>query len=896
MAAMSSTILCSTARLARSLRAVHARDLQQGGSTVWRPLPVTTLAQWQEHIVQQAMLRGHLSPHEAPVRLLGGMAERLVWESVINNSLKDNALFDVAGMAQSAQEANLLMQAWGVHFPDAWQTEETRQFLRWRAAFRAACAKLEALEETRFFELAIRATASVPLPPRIAIAGFDRISPQEEKLFEAMRAQGCEVQSYAPGLRQSAVVVQTAFDEAEAECRAAVAWAQARLQQNPQGRLAIVVPELAKWRSTLQDLLDDALHPASIHPAQAEMHRLYDFSLGAPLVEVPIIATALALLRLACLPQLTQQESGRLLRDPYWSASQSEADARARLEAVMRRKLPATITLDQFIRFAKTRPHFLPGEQELSGVSKLVQHLEALQQKSTRQKNTAPGWVQLFAEMLEAAHWPGERSLSSVEFQARQAWHEALQVFAELGDLLGRMDAARALRQFTCLLRERIFQPEAIREPRLVVMGMLEAAAEPLDGVWVLGMNDHLWPPPARVNPLLPAEAQRIADAPNSCSRVQAAFARSVHQRLLQSAPEVVFSWARKDGERELRPSPLLQDMPLADGGFSLAQSLPEQLAQPQPMQWISDVQAPPVAEGEKVRGGAQLFRAQAICPAWGYYQYRLGARALETPVDGLDGMARGSLLHAVLQAFWQGRDAVWLQDLDETCLQQAIAQAVESGVAQYTQMQEQALPPHFLALEKRRLATLLHGWVALERARPLFTVQDCERRVNLDIHGVNVEFTLDRVDALQDGALVVLDYKTGAQLDQKSWARDRISEPQLPIYAALVLRDASVAAVCFARVRAGEHAFIGVAQESEVLPGVKGLEDARRWLDAEKFPHWESLLQHWRDSLEGIAAEIKKGMAAVSFEDEAELAYCEVKPLLRLPERKLQMERGRPV
>jgi exodeoxyribonuclease-5 len=74
----------------------------------------------------------------------------------------------------------------------------------------------------------------------------------------------------------------------------------------------------------------------------------------------------------------------------------------------------------------------------------------------------------------------------------------------------------------------------------------------------------------------------------------------------------------------------------------------------------------------------------------------------------------------------------------------------------------------------------------------------------------------------------------------------------------------------------------------------VKGLEQARKMFDAEKFPEWHALLQHWRDSLEAIADEIRAGQAAVRFEDEERLAWCEVKPLLRLPERKLQLERGR--
>jgi probable DNA repair protein len=354
-----------------------------------------------------------------------------------------------------------------------------------------------------------------------------------------------------------------------------------------------------------------------------------------------------------------------------------------------------------------------------------------------------------------------------------------------------------------------------------------------------------------------------------------------------------VFSWARRDGERELRVSPLLKDIPYAGQDFPLAQTLAEQLAHPADMQWLQDHQAPKVEEGEKVRGGAGLFQAQAVCPAWGYYQYRLGARALDEPVDGLDSMARGSLLHAVLQAFWNGRDSEYLMNMDRTAQQAAVQQAVEAGIKQFSQQLEDALPTHFLALEKLRLAALLNGWLALERERPPFAVQDCERRVKLDIEGISVELTLDRVDKLPDGRMVVIDYKTGSQLDPGAWAEDRISEPQLPIYAALVLIEGEVAAVCFAKVRAGEHQFVGIASDAGTLPGVKGLDEARKVFDAEKFPEWHALLQHWRDSLEAIANEIKAGEAAVRFEDEEQLAYCEVKPLLRLPERKLQLERG---
>jgi exodeoxyribonuclease-5 len=51
-------------------------------------------------------------------------------------------------------------------------------------------------------------------------------------------------------------------------------------------------------------------------------------------------------------------------------------------------------------------------------------------------------------------------------------------------------------------------------------------------------------------------------------------------------------------------------------------------------------------------------------------------------------------------------------------------------------------------------------------------------------------------------------------------------------------------------------------------------------------------LLEHWYLSLSNIAQEIKAGEARVTVSKETDLVYCDVKPLLRLPERLLQFER----
>lgn len=884
-------IICSTARLAQSLREAHGREQLAQAQSQWQPLQAMTWQQWLDNVIEQALLSGLVPLDKTPRGQLNATQERILWEQAIAESLQQETLgvlFDQAGMASAAMEANRLLLEWNIVLDDGELTEETRQFMSWREYFRQRCKQSGWLEPARYidWQIAHLQNSAGLIPKLVYLAGFDRISPQQQRLFDVLIACGAELRIWSTGLSEPAMAAQISYDDAEAECRAAAAWAKHKLAANPQTRLAIVVPQLAKLRARLAAILDDSLQPQTVHAEFAEMARCYDFSLGEPLANYPLVSTALALLRLVVQRyRFNQGDVSYLLRDVYWSGA--EADVRASLEARMRRKLPASLSLEQLLR--------LVHKAQLDGLalSGLISQLEAMQQQAREwpRKQLVSAWVSSFSKLLEVSGWPGERSLSSHEYQTQKKWREILAGFAKLDDLLGNLDAAQALGRLSQICREDNFQPKAEAAPSLLVSGMLEAAATPLDAIWVMGMNDHQWPPPPSPNALLPAGLQRAAGTPNADNKVQAEFAADIHKRLLHSAPELVFSWAHKDGERELRMSPLLHGLPQPTASFGHAATLAEQLAQPAQMQRLDDHRAPPVAENENLRGGTGLLRAQAICPAWAFYQYRLGARALDEPLEGLDAMARGSLLHAVLQCFWQGRDSDWLNAMLPDELTAAIEKAVEEGVQLYSQQQEQTLPANFMVLERARLKRLLSAWLLFEQERSPFSVKACELELSQPIAGMHISLKLDRVDELADGALVVIDYKTGGQLDYKSWAEDRIAEPQLPIYAALAMHGEQVAAVCFARVRPHEQAFVGVASNDDVLPGLKGLDSARKVFAEDKFPDWAALLAHWQTSILAIAEEIKAGEAAVKYEKEADLAYCEVKPLLRLPERALQLE-----
>ncbi len=103
-------------------------------------------------------------------------------------------------------------------------------------------------------------------------------------------------------------------------------------------------------------------------------------------------------------------------------------------------------------------------------------------------------------------------------------------------------------------------------------------------------------------------------------------------------------------------------------------------------------------------------------------------------------------------------------------------------------------------------------------------------------------------------------------------------------------MQGEQVVAACFARVNAEECKFSG-ASALDFGAGIKAIQDLGAQSKLKGFGSFNALLEHWQNSLHLLAQEVMQGVANTRFTNEADLAYCDVKPLLRLPEREWQFE-----
>ena len=897
-------VLCASAGLAASLRRAHGEFQVKKGAATWRALQSSTPDQWLDHLTSGALLRGDIPSASVSGTFLTRMQERHVWELAIKADAGEaGPLFDREGMARVAMEAAHWQRVWRIDVPEALHTEEYRAFLRWQERVAEACRAggWRLADEVVAWRIGCIERGIGGLPERMGIAGFLDSNPVVMRLLGILEARGVELFRVDIGRGGGVTESVIGLPDAEAECYAAARWVRDWLAGNGTARVRLAVADLPARRRMLESVLDDVLHPVAVGARWAGQDRDYIFIAGSPLASESLIDVALRLLQLLVRPQrVAQSEFGALLCGMGWSADVDEADVRARLEAGLRECLPPEASLERLLR-ALTRLCF-DAEANMQAPH-LLAHLGILLESSRHvpRRQSLSAWGRTFAECLAALGWPGQRPLGNEECAACDRWREVLNELVALDPVLGRVDAGEALHQLQRQCRDHAFEQPRRTAPRLEICGLADALAGPVDALWVMGLNEGSWPPAPRPNPLLPAELQRRAGISAARADSLAVEAQELRTAWCESAGEVVFSWSQRDGERSLRRSPVLS--PESGGSVAVASAAfhargiqsSVTCLQFSELERIDDARAPPVGADERIRGGTSLLSTQAICPAWGFYQYRLGATALPAPTFGLDARARGSLLHAALEEFWRGRSFADLLQMDEVARTGEIRRVVFHALAEFDRRAVEPLSPRLRQLEVERLQTLLAIWLEVESRRVPFRVIACEERHELDIEGLPVRVVIDRIDQLDDGRLVVIDYKTGRNDSVGSWAKPRIKEPQLPIYAALAFPDRNVAAVALARVIPDGPGFFGVGEDEGLLPEVKSLAMLRKQYAEDDFPDWPALRRTWAQRITEVAREVRDGTAAVVFDDEKELLYCDVRPLLRLAERQQQFDEADP-
>lgn len=820
----SSQVVTASRRLARQLTTEYNNRQIASGKTAWLTPVILAWPDWLARLFASAV------PGNRPARL-NNHQSRVLWERILRDVL-DDPLVNIPSLTRHARDAWKRLHEWQVPFDECVNAASSRDQRVFASAASRYRARLEAqawIDDAllgRQVATAIRAGAAAA-PERVVFAGFDRLTPEAEMLVAALRQEGARV-ARAPAAATTGKSSVVACDDPDAELRSAGAWARAQLLDDPAARIGIVVSGLERDAARAGRLVREGLVPGWQFAAGARGAAV-NVSFGRRLHDYPAVEIALLLLRWTH-ATIGGRDLSLLLRTPF--LGEADTDARARLELELRRIPDRDWTPGRLLQAFDEHESHADARDWLTRLRKVAELRRAPQREAS-----PAHWAAVADTLLEDFGWPGAAPLGSADFQLVNRWRDLLNDLARLELVLPQMTLGHAVGQLHAMAAETVFQPE-LEGAVVEVLGPLEAAGIEFDRLWIANLTASQWPPARHPTALISRRLQRHYGMPDADPDDTAAYARRVLDRLLGSADRCLCSYPVRSGDAIETKSALLADVvegvAPGDPGFHARQLRDNAAARE-----LESDPVPPVSAGESVVGGAAVVQWQRNEPFGAFARARLGISALRPITPGLPPIVRGNLIHAAaFHLYREGPSQADIRGWPEADLERRLSAAVNSAFSRYERHADRVLGELF-ALERQRVTGLLRELVGVDLERNHFRVHAVEKTAELVLAGVRLGLRIDRIDRYDDGAVAILDYKTGTRrrfLDGSGEPADA----QLVVYALAV--EEAVAALGFYHIDSRETVLDASGREAMAADD------------------WQNALHRWMRAVESTADEFAAG------------------------------------
>ena len=487
-------------------------------------------------------------------------------------------------------------------------------------------------------------------------------------------------------------------------------------------------------------------------------------------------------------------------------------------------------------------------------------------------------WSDVLRERLNIWQWPARASLDSIEYQQLDRLDSSLDALADLAVVLPHQTFDSALTLWRAVLNDAMFQPKTPYDS-VQVMGPLEALGGQYTAMWICGAQQSTFPAKRRIEPFLPLPLQKALGLPEMDEQAWHDAATQMLGIWRAESATLMMTYHESDGGLPTKPSCLITERAEYGSTGSLwGRWHAIQAVEAMPL----DV-ALPVPEGHRT-GGTSLIKDQAACPFRALVKHRLRPTSLATAVMGFSSAERGALLHEALFRFWREVDNQrQLKLLSDETLQSTLDNAIRGALQDLQATCErrgfslrERVGPACWELETKYCRQVLLPWLQLEQKREgPFRVAEAEQAHRLRLGELELSLRPDRVDELEDGRRMVIDYKTRAPA-RSQWMGARPGEPQLPLYALL---DNKIEGIAFASMAEQPPQFVGLGEalgltsqnEKPLQLQTKGVAE-----------QWQELVEAWRSSLTALANDFIAGNAQVDPVSGA-CRYCNLSSVCRV-------------
>jgi ATP-dependent helicase/nuclease subunit B len=835
-------ILTPNKRLARHLQHEFSKHSSLQKEVVWITKRVLPLSSWLASCWKD-------NPDERI--LLNPYQERLIWQKLVIETLGESYY----SIIDEAIDFHELINGWQIKEFTAFEnkTEDIVIFESLYQNFKNYCKKNGLVTMTELPTLIIPYLPIYNLTD-VTFAGFDEYNLQIQSLMAAIEGNGCKIIKVDPNICQKSSQKKLGLDNLNDEIALGAKWAKGLIEHSPQRTVGIVVPNLVELRSKVEEIFTEIFIDSSS----------FNISAGIPLKTVPIIKCAMELLSLNS--SLELQTLTSILISPYISGIKNERSERFLLCSNLQKLDNVQIEPNDLESLAKKYKNKVPLFIDMLTRCALLYDSRSAQNLSERDnfklylenRTLNPsGWCDIFVKTLKVMGWPGENNLTKSETIAINQFTKLLKEIALSDPYLGKISYKRMLHNVRELVANAQLQPEVEIDSRIQIMGTLEANGINFDNLWIMGVDENNWPRPPKPNPFIPIAIQKELSLPHCSMERELQFCQTLIDRYKRSATEIIFSYVKEADDQTIPPSPLIADVSEtspAELNLTKPTFSSEKIYRSKLIEKVSDNYTSNINLSELEHTPSGLIEFQSLCPFRAFMRFRLKTEETKKPSFGISKIDRGLIIHGVLEKFWQkAKNHKNLCDMGQEKLELIALECISEELDKHNLTK----PIH--DLEKKCLVRHLNRLFALEKERYPFTVIATEKRVTIKLANLPISLRIDRIDQLQDGKTLLLDYKTGKKLPSAfDWFKPRPENIQLLLYSLAV-------------DQAEGMALIQINSEGTKFKNFK-MEDLAailRKIDPvvydKKEITWAELLKYWQKILNSIAEEFGQGCAKVS-------------------------------
>ena len=323
---------------------------------------------------------------------------------------------------------------------------------------------------------------------------------------------------------------------------------------------------------------------------------------------------------------------------------------------------------------------------------------------------------------------------------------------------------------------------------KITVMGVLETRSVHFDAVIVPDFNDANVPKRVEKDMFLSSALRERVGLPSAQDREE--LQKHYYASLFRNAKEVCISYVRSESElpsRFLRELGLVTPKEVNEEGLAVLLFKPGTLHQKEHKNFIAEY------DFTTSKLSNSKLAAFLSCKQKFYLRYIAGIQNFEIPKDMPDEWEIGRVLHAALKILYM--DRTHFSDKEALCraLEKALDAACgESELERFQISLYKEVLQKFCANEMERFEA---GWMVYKK----------EESIEREYKGLKLYGVIDRIDINEQGALEVLDYKSGSLKLYNTKNVEEATDFQLEFYYLLASTLGSVERVGFYDLKEGK-------------------------------------------------------------------------------------------